>query len=298
MDTGQLLSFDRIVEEGSFSRAAEALGVSQPTVSTRMRSLEAEVGGALIERGVRPVALTPLGEGFLPYARRALLLLTEGAEVGRLAQAGKRGRVTLGTIESLAGAFLAPVVTRFLQSHPDVELYVRAQHSTEIVAMLQDGLLRLGLITWPHYGADLVTRLELQEPLHLIAPASHPLAGAGSVTLQQVAADAPPLLAVRWGPLHDPLMARLQTLGGPPVEVPIETARRMVLAGAGTALLSRTLVAEALQKGEVVILPLADPPPHRRKIALVHLRQVRLSPADEALVALLEQVARELTFFA
>ncbi len=94
MDTDQLLAFEHIVREGSFSCAAGALNIAQPTMSARIQGLEGEVGGALFVRGGRNIALTERGESFLPYARRALAVLAEGIEVAQLTQAGKRGWMT------------------------------------------------------------------------------------------------------------------------------------------------------------------------------------------------------------
>jgi len=87
MDTSQLLAFQRVVREGTFSRAALTLNIGQPALSARIQSLEAELGGALFTRG-RRVALTPLGTSFLPYVRRALETLDEGARVARPAERG------------------------------------------------------------------------------------------------------------------------------------------------------------------------------------------------------------------
>src|SRR5438552_1322452 len=94
VDRAQLSAFDRIAREGSFSRAALAIGIGQPAISARIHALEAAVGGALFTRG-RRIALTPMGEGFLPAARRALQVLDEGLATARLAQSGRRGRVRL-----------------------------------------------------------------------------------------------------------------------------------------------------------------------------------------------------------
>src|SRR4051812_10031850 len=102
MDRAQLTAFDRIAREGSFSRAALAIGIGQPAISARIHALEAAVGGALFTRG-RRIALTPMGESFLPAARRALQVLDEGLETARLAQSGQRGRIRVGVLGSLAG---------------------------------------------------------------------------------------------------------------------------------------------------------------------------------------------------
>src|SRR5215467_4033218 len=124
MDTDQLQAFDRIVREGSFSRAARMLDIAQPSISARIQALEQEVGGPLFHRGGRKITLTERGESFLPYARRMLEVLAEGVEAAQSAQAGKRGRVTVGTIQSLAGGFFASTITSFHTTHPQVEYFV------------------------------------------------------------------------------------------------------------------------------------------------------------------------------
>src|SRR5882672_640990 len=109
----QLATFERVVREGGFSRAAFALGIGQPAISARIRALEETVGGPLFTRG-RRIGLTALGESFLPYARRALEILGEGVEIARLAQVGKRGRVTIGALGSLAGGLVGPALAELI----------------------------------------------------------------------------------------------------------------------------------------------------------------------------------------
>src|SRR5579859_7044477 len=128
METDQLLAFERIVKEGSFSGAARGLNISQPTISARIQALEQEIGGALFLRSGRKITLTERGESFLPYARRALAVLVEGVEAAQATQAGKRGRITIGTIESLSEGFLASAIARFYKAHPKVEFFVRTGH--------------------------------------------------------------------------------------------------------------------------------------------------------------------------
>src|SRR2546427_466487 len=92
MDREQLAAFDRIAREGSFTRAAISLGIGQPAISARIQALEEQVGGTLFTRG-RRIALTTLGESFLPFARRALEVLGEGIEAARLAQVAHHSTV-------------------------------------------------------------------------------------------------------------------------------------------------------------------------------------------------------------
>lgn len=290
MDTEQLLAFDRIVREGSFSRAAQVLDLSQPTISARIRTLEEMLGGPLFVRGGRRLALTELGESFLPYARRALAVVEEGREAARLTREGQRGRLTMGVIESLTGGFLASALARFQREHAQVELFIRAGHSDQIVEMLDDGVVKLGLITWPFWGIDLEPLLRFREPLVLVVPAKHALARRGTAELEEVARVGAPLLHVRWGPSARGLMTRLAELNEVAIEVPIDTARQMVLSGVGTAFLTETLVAKELADGRLARVTVTDLPPLHRDSALVkRARGTLTSVADEFVKALREE---------
>src|SRR6476660_8973717 len=96
IDFDQLITFERIVREGSFSGAALALEIPQPTVSARIKTLEQTLGGWLFHRGGRKVTLTELAQTFLPYVRRTIAVLGEGVEMARQADQCQRGRVTYG----------------------------------------------------------------------------------------------------------------------------------------------------------------------------------------------------------
>ena len=144
----QLVAFERVVREGSFSRAALALNIGQPAVSSRIQGLEAALGGALFRRG-RRVAITALGESFLPFARRTLDLVAEGVATARLTQEGRRGRVTLGVLGSLAGALAGPALAKLTATHPDVDCLVRSGDHESMLTLLLDGIVELALVAWP-----------------------------------------------------------------------------------------------------------------------------------------------------
>src|SRR5438552_8704710 len=120
MQLDQIIAFDRIAREGTFSRAAHALGLGQPAVSARILALEDAIGGSLFVRG-RTLRLTALGESLLPYVRRALEVLREGVEASRLAQVGERGSVRIGALGSLAGGLVGPALAEFVRTHPQVD---------------------------------------------------------------------------------------------------------------------------------------------------------------------------------
>jgi DNA-binding transcriptional LysR family regulator len=291
MDLDQLLAFDRVVREGSFSRAAWSLDITQPTISARIQALEQEVGGPLLVRGGRRVALTERGESFLRYARRALAVLAEGVEAARLTQVGQRGRVTVGTLPSLAGGFLASAIARFHTAHPDVELFMRTGHSEQIVDLLRDGVVKVGLITAPTHNPDLAPLLHFREPLVLVAPAGHALVRQHPVTLGEVERESRPFLLVRWGPGMNPVLARLDVQAEPVIELPIETVLHLLRRGIGAAFLTRTFVMDDLAAGRLVEVAVRDLPPLFRESTLAHRARGTLSAAASDFVAALREEA-------
>jgi DNA-binding transcriptional LysR family regulator len=293
----QLLAFERVVREGSFSRAALALRIGQPAVSSRIQALERSLGGALFRRG-RRIAITALGESFLPYARRALDLLAEGVETARLTQQGRRGRVTLGALGSLAGAVVGPALAKLTAAHPEVDCRVRSGDHESMLALLLDGIVELALIAWPCPPAlepDLRALFTLREPVVLVAGRRHPLAGRKQVTRRDVVRDGRPLYRLRWWQTHHPAIDRLAEATGRSFELPWESARHLVERGLGVGFFTRALIADDLRRGALVELAVRDMAPITRESALVRrIRAAPLSPAAAKLVALLREEAAAL----
>jgi DNA-binding transcriptional LysR family regulator len=297
MDLDQLTTFDRVVREGSFSRAALALGVGQPAVSARIQALEEAVGGALLVRG-RRLTLTALGDGFLPYARRAIEMLQAGVEGAHLTKAGSRGRLKLGALGSLAGGLVGPALEEFIRTRPDVECRLRAADHEVLIEMLLDGVVELALVTWPcseALVAELTPLLVLHEPVLLVASPRHALAQRKRVTREELARNARPLLRLRWWQTHPPEITRLAQLSGTTFEVPMETARHLVVHGVGVGFFTRTYVAAELARKELVEIKVRGLPPFFRDCALVrHARNTPLSPASADFVEVLGAQVRRL----
>lgn len=219
MHSDHLLAFERIVREGSFGKAARALGITQPSISARMAALEREAGGALLERSRRGVSLTEQGRAFLPYARRVLEVMDEGLEASREAREGRRGRVTVGLLESLATGFVALAISRFRSSHPDVDVFIKAGHSDQVVEMLHDGVATLGLITGSYLDDGLATILRFREPLVAVTHPDHPLARHGSVSFGEVVREAGPFFLIPWNPAFVAKVERIAHGAGTTMQV-------------------------------------------------------------------------------
>ena len=273
MDLDQLIAFERIEREGSFSRAARQLDITQPTISARILNLEQELGGPLFVRGGHQLALTERGEQFLIYVRRALDVLQEGLEAAHLSDSGQRGRITLGTSHSLAGGFLANAIVEYHERYPHVDFYVRSGHSDQVIEMLYDGRVRLGLISWPTYNNDLAVLLRFHELLVLVTHATNALASLGTVHLEQAKKVRGHLLNLDWGPSASAFMERVRQQAGPMQTLPLETARHMLLSGLGAAFVTRASMAAELRDGKLIEVAVADLEPAYRESALVCLKK-------------------------
>ncbi|MFL5391561.1 MAG: LysR family transcriptional regulator [Myxococcales bacterium] len=297
MDLDQLSTFDKVVREGSFSRAAVALGIGQPAVSSRIQALEEDLGAILLVRG-RRVTLTPTGESFLPYARRALEIVREGADAARLAQTGERGRIRLGALGSLAGGLLGPALAEFMRKNPAIDCTLRSGDHEFLLEMLLDGIVELAMIAWPCGGslaAELTPLFLFREPVVLVAHPGHELAVRRSVNADDVARLAQPLLQLRWWQKHHPQITRLAQRSSAAMEVPMETGRYLVLNGAGAGFFTRTFIEGDLARKALVEIPVRGLAPLTRTSALVRRkRSTPLTPAAAALIRAMRDQADRL----
>jgi DNA-binding transcriptional LysR family regulator len=291
VDTDQLAAFLRVVRESSFTRAALSLGIGQPAVSARIHALETAIGGPLFTRG-RKIALTLLGESFLPYARRATEVLGEGVEAARLARSGQRGRITMASLGSLAGGLVGPAMAAVVKAHPAIEWRMRSGDHELVLGLLWDGLVELGVIAWPSPEAiagDLMRLFVLREPVDLVAAPGHVLAATRRGTRigrDEVAKLARPLLRLRWWRTYHPEVTRLTDRAASTVEAPMETARHLVMRGGAVGFFPRTYIAEDLEAGRLVAIPVHDLAPVWRDSALV--RRARGAPPSAAVAAMIE----------
>lgn len=271
MDQQQISTFERIVREGSFSRAAQVLDVSQAAISGRIRALEEELGAPLFVRGGRRVSLTEAGENFLPYARRALAVLAEGVDAAKGAQTGQFGRVTVGAVDSIADGLLVPVVARYRAAYPQVRLSVRTGHTPQILQELADGIVRLGLVTWSYLTGTVEVEVlaRFREPLLAVASPRHPLARRESLTLEELVELGRPYHETVWGTTEDARIAPTSGRSWDEHELPYGLMRRLMLRGVGAGFLPETLVAEDLADGRLTALPISDVTNLTRELALV-----------------------------
>ncbi|WP_030793307.1 LysR family transcriptional regulator [Streptomyces sp. NRRL S-920] len=149
MQFQQLHYFVAVAETRHFTRAAERVHVSQPSLSQQIRALERELGAELFSRARGNIALTDAGEALLPLARRILADAdTARIEVQELAQL-RRGRIRLGATPSVCTGLLPDVLRAFHDRHPGIQLLIEEGGSHDLVRELARGALDLALVVLP-----------------------------------------------------------------------------------------------------------------------------------------------------
>ena len=258
MDIRKLDVFCKVVELKSFTRAARAVLLSQPTVSDHIRQLEEELGQKLVDRLGREAEPTPAGRLLYDYASRILRLQQETLEA--LARFGGRlsGETTIGASTIPATYILPALVGTFRAAHPEVTVSVRISGSHEIARKVLAGEYDLGLVgaVWNERGLDW-TEL-FTDTLVLVARPDHPLAGRGPVTLDDLCGQdyvgREPGSGTRKvvGALLEAAGRRETDLHQVALFGANEAVREAVKAGVGVSMLSRRSVAADLAAGTLV----------------------------------------------
>ena len=189
MDLSALQAFVAVAEHGSFSRAADALFLTQPAVSKRVSALEAELRTALFDRMGRSVRLTEAGQTLLDHARRVLSEIEAGRQAVADLQGRVGGRLRIGTSHHVGLHRLPPVLRAYTAAYPGVELDLHFMDSEQACLAVDRGELELAVVTLPRQPAEtLAIECLWPDPLDLVAATDHALAGGGPVDAATLAA--------------------------------------------------------------------------------------------------------------
>lgn len=131
MSLRQMEYFVAVVEESSFTRAAERLHVTQPALSHQIKALERAVGGELLERLPRGVLLTQMGRAFLPHAERSVRSAAQARRAARAAAGAEGGELHIATVHSVAVGILPDVFAHWRRAHPGVRLVLHEYATTD-----------------------------------------------------------------------------------------------------------------------------------------------------------------------
>lgn len=290
MDLDQLRTFDRIVREQSFTKAAAYLNITQATASMRIRALEQLLGAQLFVRG-RVVTLTDQGMTFLPFARRIIGTAQEGREALRRVE---RGRISIASLRTLVSPLITESLLRFQEKYPAVDVVVREGRQAQIAAMLHEREAEMGILCWPNIDplvVDLIPLVVMRERVPLVVSPEVAAKLPAQPNIEEVLALVPRVISLRWWQADPEIAAALVRLARTSVELPTGPARRLALKGEGLGFFVNSAIAEDVRAGRLVEIAPVDFEPLYRDTAMV----VRSKAALERpmLVDFIAEIARE-----
>jgi DNA-binding transcriptional LysR family regulator len=294
MEMTQLEFFLQVIAEGSFSKAADAVGRTQPAVSIAIRRLEEEVGAPLFDRSQKTPTLTETGAVIQDYARRILALRDQARGAVSELRALRRGLVRVGANESTSLYLLPQVILAFRERHPEVKVEIYRHVSERLPREVIQGNVDFAVLAFEPADRDLESFCVLRDELALILNPAHPLAARDEVTIEELGGE--PFLAhnVRTGSRnkvveafaehHTPLNITLEL-------ATVETIKRFVQLNVGLAFVPRMCVREELERGTLASVPVRGLS-HTRTLWVTHRRNATHSHAASAFLSALRRHAR------
>ena len=253
LDLAALQIFKTVAEEGGITRAAAKLHRVQSNVTTRVKQLEAMLGTTLFLRQSRKLVLSPEGRTLLAYADQLLRLSSEAQAV---VQGGApRGTLRLGTLESTAASRLPPILSRYHLTYPQVGLELVTGTTGALVAKVLNYEVEAAFVAEPFAAKNLDSQPAFEEQLVLIAPASFPRIKAPTDIGRRTVIAFTTGCAYRrrledWLARGDVVPDRVMEFGS------YHAIVACVAAGAGIAIVPRSVLRAIATKGEVAAYPL------------------------------------------
>lgn len=290
MDIRKYEALQQVVELGSFSKAAEALGYTQSAVSQMVSSLEGELGFRLVERDRTGARLTPEGRRLYPYVERVTAQERAVQEVANEINDLDAGLVRIGSLTCISNCWLPRLVRDFEERYPEVRFEIRQGDYTQVGEWVRSGIVDFGFVN-PAVAGGLETMPVKEGPMLAALPASHPLAQHDTVPLEILAQER--LILLEEGCHNEPLAAFEQVGLHPQVRYRIHDAfaiMSMVEAGLGVGILAKML----LERQSYAIELRPCDPPVTRPIAAVFREWDALPIASRRFLDLVRDSAEKL----
>ncbi|WP_018861989.1 LysR family transcriptional regulator [Thioalkalivibrio sp. ALJ3] len=275
----------------SFTRAAEVLHMTQPAVTFQVRQLEEQLETRLFDRNHNRVTLTEAGRLVQRYAERIFDTYGELEAALRELKGADGGAIVIGASMTVAEYMLPALLGAFRRAHPDIGIRLRVGNTENVVAMVEEGSVDLGIVEAPVSHRTLLVQPCTVDQLRLIVPPEHALAGRKSVRVAEFV-EQPFICREEGSGTREVIMEYLgrsgydrNTLRGCMELGSPEAIKGAVAAGVGVSVLSEAVVAKELALGELAAIPLD--PPLERPISLVHARQQFRVPTLEVLMQFL-----------
>jgi len=292
MDARQLEIFVKVAELGSFSKAAEALFLTQPTVSEHIRGLEEELGVRLLDRLGRGAAPTKAGQLLLGYGRRILELHREARQALDQFQGRMSGELVIAA-STIPGEYVLPaLIGRFKEKYPDIAISLLIGDTQRVVEWVLEGRAELAVAGAQIDHRALEYRELMPDELVLVVSAAHPWHGKKTATLEEVRAE-PLIVRERGSGSRHALEKALAEVGLDLSDFRVvgemgstQAIKQGVKAGVGISLISKRAVAEECQHGTLHCVKVKDLR-FRRAFYLVTSTTRSRSPLAEAFRAFL-----------
>jgi len=290
-----LRTLQAIARHGSFSRAAQALNLTQPAVSMQVRHLERALGQPLLERVGKRAFPTRAGELLLAHADRALRELEAGVERVQQLRGVVAGRVRLGTSASISIYLLPPGLRRFRARYPETEVVIVTGNAAEITRAVVANELDVGLVSLPVRDRELSVTPFFRDQLVAIAPPEAKWRRTRAVDAPTLAGHS--LILFEAGAtlrrIIDGWFHRAGVAPRAPMEMGnTEAIKKLVEAGLGLSVTSWFSVATEVRQRTLTAIRLT--PPLERQIGLVRRKDKPKTPALDAFVAALDELRRSL----
>ncbi|MBS12625.1 MAG: hypothetical protein CME19_13600 [Gemmatimonadetes bacterium] len=289
MNLYHLNTFLSVARFLSFTRAAQELNLTQPTVSSGVRDLERSLGVKLFNRSGRSIDLTMEGRLLLTYAEQIHDLTTEAEDRIHHREIEPGESFRFGAIDAAVIYVLPDVLEAYHSRFPSVDISVQVDASRFLVDEILRGRSEFGVLTLPYVHPKIDTMPLLEDSLPLVVGSGHPLASRKRVRLEQVVTET--LILFHEGSVsRKPVDEHLAEAGLSPGRVmemsSPEAMRKLVEAGVGVSFLPNMTVQDALTEGTLVALNVVGVSMQRR-IGLAWRRGRYFSPAIQAFLDLI-----------
>jgi DNA-binding transcriptional LysR family regulator len=294
MELTQLEFFIKVVEEGSFSKAAERVYRTQPAVSIAIKRLQEEIGAPLFERSQKAPELTELGELVYDYAKRILALRDQTLEAVAELKSLDRGRVRIGANESTSLYLLPHLILAYRALHPNILVEIFRHTSDRLPREVLDRNVDFALLAFQPVDSDLESFPVLRDELVLIMHPDHALSKRDSVSVKELGTESFLAHNVKTGSRHK--VMETFALQHTPLNITlelatVETIKRFVQLKIGISFVPRMCVADELKRGTLVSIPVQDLS-YARTIWVTHRRAMTFSHAAAAFLEVLREYCK------
>ena len=294
MEILQLETFLAVATYGGFHRAAEALRISQPAVSARISTLEEALGTRLFEREHGKFSLSLAGKALRPHAEQVLRQIAIARQAVHEMHPIAGGALPIAASLSICTYLLPEVLKKYQESHPSVVVSVRSGNSAQVLKMVLDGEVDLGLARSLNHPE--VETIQLRDdPLILVGHPGHPALARRKVRLEEL--ESMPIISYDRGSSDWTLMNGLFRRDGllPNIVLEVETieaCKRMVLRKLGLAFLPQLAVTRELKSGKLLAIQIIDAEPLHRSLDVIRSRRKPLEKAAQRFLELLRSATR------